>query len=124
MGEIKPYVTWNVKDEEYKLKLTTSSILKLEERFKGNLMGMLTADTVPSLNAMFLILHGGMGKYHHGIKLKDIEKIYDDYLEEDGDQTSLLTDVIVPIFACSGFFKKAQAEEILESMKSLSEETD
>ena len=34
----RPYAVWTVGNEEYKLKLTTSSIVDLETKYKCNLL--------------------------------------------------------------------------------------
>lgn len=116
---MEPYVIWKVKDEEYKLKLATSEIIALENRYKCNLLDLI--DGTPSLSAMLDVTHKAMKKFNHGIKEKDVITIYDDYLEEGGSQVSFITDVFVPIFKVSGFFPKAVAESMDEKMNEATE---
>ncbi|MEF9840331.1 MAG: DUF6096 family protein [Lachnospiraceae bacterium] len=111
---MEPWVIWKVKDEEYKLKLTTSTIVSLENKYKCNLLTLI--DGTPSLSVMLDITHKAMNKYHHGIKDKDIIDIYDDYLEQGGSQVSFMTNVFVPIYKVSGFFPKSVAENMDEKM--------
>lgn len=116
---MEPYVIWKVKDEEYKLKLATSEIIDLENKYKCNLMSLI--DGTPSLSVMLDITHKAMKKFNHGIKEKDVIEIYDSYLEEEGSQVSFMTDVFVPIFRVSGFFPKAVAESMNEKMNEATE---
>ena len=47
-----PYATWTVVDEEYRLKLTTSAITKLEEKYKTNLLNLVMNGNMPPLGVM------------------------------------------------------------------------
>ena len=118
MSETKllPYTLWNVGDEEYKLKLNTATICKLENEFKTNLLNIIMGGNIPPLYIMMKVIHGAMLPYQHGIKESDVFTIFDQYCEEGGSQTSLLTDVFIPIYQVSGFFSRAQAEELKEQM--------
>ena len=104
-----PWATWEVDGVEYKLKLTTSVITKLEEQFKTNLVNVLD-NGVPALKIMLTITHGAMQKFHHGIKYKDVEEMFEKYVDEGGSQTAFMTDVFFPIYQASGFFSGSMAE--------------
>jgi len=111
--KILPYATWVVKEEEYKLKLDTAGIIKLEESFKSNLISVLdTASGIPPLAVMLKITHQAMLKYNHGIKLKEVYDLFDDYVDEGGSQTSFFTDTLMSIFQSGGFFSKNITEEM------------
>lgn len=103
-----PFALWEVDGSEYKLKLSTGAITKLEEQFKTNLLNLL--DGVPALKIMLTITHAAMQKYHHGIKYKEVEDLYDKYIDEGGSQIAFMTDVFMPIYQASGFFSGSTAE--------------
>lgn len=119
MAKRIPWATWKVEETEYKLKLTTSAIVKLEEEFKTNLMTIL--DGMPPLKIMLKVTHGAMQKFHHGIKEKDVIEIYDAYVEEGGSQTSFMTDVLLPIFQASGFFTEGMEETMNDNLEAAKE---
>lgn len=116
---MEPWVIWKVKDEEYKLKLPTSEIVALENKYKCNLLTLV--DGTPSLSVMLDITHKAMKKFHHNVKEKDMFDIYDDYVEDGGSQLSFMTEVFVPIYRVSGFFPKAVAENMEEKMSEATE---
>ena len=110
-----PYATWTVDEVEYKLKLTTSAITKLEEQFKTNLLNLI-GNNVPALIVMLKITHSAMLKYHHGIKEKEVYDLFDQYLEDGGSQTAFMTDVFMPIYQCSGFMSAEMAETMQDNL--------
>lgn len=119
----RPYAEWNVKEETYKLKLTTSDIIKLEEYFKTNLLNILGSEkAMPSLNSMLKVTHQAMSKYHHGLKLQDVYEIFDSYVEQGGSQMDFMTEVFFPIYQTSGFLSEAQAEKVDENLESVKEQ--
>ena len=116
-----PWATWEVDGVEYKLKLTTSVITKLEEQFKTNLVNVLD-NGVPALKIMLTITHGAMQKFHHGIKYKDVEEMFEKYVDEGGSQTAFMTDVFFPIYQASGFFSGSMAEMMSEKLDEAKEQ--
>lgn len=117
-----PYAKWEVNGVEYKLKLDTSTITKLEEQFKTNLLNIIMTDnSIPALKNMLTITHGAMLKYHHGIKYKDVEALYDKYTEEGGSQTSFMMNVFIPIYQASGFFSSSADETMNEKLAEVKE---
>lgn len=118
MAKRIPFATWKVDEVEYKLKLSTGAITKLEEKYKTNLMNLIGTGTgIPPLSVMLNIAHAALGKYHHGIKEKEVEEIFDKYLDEGGSQTAFLTDVIMPIYQASGFFSEGMEETMSEQLE-------
>ena len=112
MAEKRPYTIWKVGDTEYKLKLTTSVVCKLEDGLGVNLIKIFNFNDqmpIPPIKTMLYIIHGAIVKYNHGLKFEDIQNIFDDYLEEGNDQTNLLTDVLIPLLQNSGFMPKERA---------------
>lgn len=115
----KQFHYWKVGQSEYKLKLTTQMITKLEDKYRCNLMNILSADGLPRLSVMLTVIQAAMDPYNHGTKYKTVENIYDKYLEEGGSQVKLLADVIMPTMAVSGFFTESQAEDLMDKMEDL-----
>nr|DAH41229.1 MAG TPA: tail assembly chaperone [Caudoviricetes sp.] len=122
----QPFALWKVGDTEYKLKLTTQEIIRLENLFNANLLSVISSNTenneMPPLKVMLLITHGAMKKYNHGIKEKDVIELFDKYEEEGGSQLSFMTDVFLPIFQVSGFFSQAQADTMNENIEEAKEQ--
>ena len=99
-----------VGNEEFRLKLTASMICTLENKYKKNLLMLI--DGMPPLSTMLTIIQAAMQKYHHGMTYTRVQAIYDDYVEEGGNQTDFFTDVIVELLSVSGFFTEKQTEEV------------
>lgn len=122
----QPFALWKVGDTEYKLKLTTQEIIRLESLFNANLLSVISSNTenneMPPLKVMLLITHGAIKKYNHGIKEKDVIELLDKYEEEGGSQLSFMTDVFLPIFQVSGFFSQAQADTMNENIEEAKEQ--
>ena len=122
----QPFALWKVGNTEYKLKLTTQEIIRLESLFNANLLSVISSNTenneMPPLKVMLLITHGAIKKYNHGIKEKDVIELFDKYEEEGGSQLSFMTDVFLPIFQVSGFFSQAQADTMNENIEEAKEQ--
>lgn len=116
-----PFAYWEVDGESYKLKLTTSVICELEDKFKCNLLNILAGGNVPPLAAMLTIVQGAMKTWKHGIRYTDVQKMFDQYCEEGGTQLSLMTQVLIPIYTVSGFFSEAQMEGVGETLEQMQE---
>ena len=41
----KPFIIWKIGEEEYKLKLTTGEISRLEQMYGGSLINLLNTET-------------------------------------------------------------------------------
>lgn len=117
----KPFAIWTVKGEDYRLKLKADMICKLEDKYRTNILNLVTSEGIPPLSVMLTITQGALTAFHHGIKIGDVQTIYEDYLEEGGSQMALLTDVILPIMSVSGFFTESMSRDLLNKMKSMDE---
>ncbi len=117
-----PWAIWTVKEEEFKLKLNTSVITKLESKYKINLLDTLSTGSIPPLGVMLDVTHGALQKFHHGIKLEKVYEMFDDYVEEGGSQITFMSDVYLPIFTASGFFSPAQAMEMDANLQEAKEQ--
>lgn len=118
-NERKPFALWSVGNATYRLKLTAGAICEIEKRFKSNLLMMLADEGIPPLATMLTIIQSAMLKFHHGMTYHKVQEAYDLYVEEGGDQNKLLSEVIMPLMAVSGFFTPAQQEEMEASMKNM-----
>lgn len=117
----KPFAIWTVGGREYRMKLTTAVIVKLEEKFKRNLLDVLySTNSVPPLSVMLTIAQAAMKNWEHGIKYEDVQKLFDRYCEEGGTQLTFMVDVLMEIYRVSGFFSENQQtamDEMLEEAK-------
>lgn len=113
----KPYHIWKVGKNEYKMKLTTENIMKVEQKYRTNIMNVLSGEGLPPLGFMLTVIQAAMLPFHHKIKSTEVHKIYDKYVEKGGGQTGLLTDVIIPVMTVSGFFTADQAEVMETKME-------
>ena len=116
----QPFAYWNVGGREYKLKLTTDTICRLEEKFKKNLLSLLDGG-VPPLAVMLTITQAAMKKYEHGIKYSDVQEMFDRYCDEGGTQLSFMTDVLIPIYNVSGFFSENQQDAVEQKLEEAKE---
>lgn len=112
-----PFAVWKIADKEYKLKLKTSEIERLERSYGiGNIMNpIINANDgqLPSLVYMLDVIHAGLQKFHHGYSRTDTSDLYDDYIEDGGSQTELLK-LITDIFRASGFFPNESRKKEME----------
>lgn len=117
------FATWEVGGETYRMKLTTPEQLQLEKVYKRNLFALMgDADNLPTLSTMLQITHASMKPFHHGIKLKQVESLYEKYIKEGGSMLQFYVETYMKIFAVSGFFSASTAEEMTASMDKMAEE--
>lgn len=107
-----PYTTWKVsEDKELKLRLTSLQATKVEEKIGANLLKVFMpaegeAFALPPLKVMLLLTHGALQKFEHGISFEDVSDLYDDYVDNGGDQSAFMADVILPMLQVSGFMPR------------------
>lgn len=103
------YTTWKVTDEkELKLRLTSHQAATVEEKIGMNLLKIFIPEageefTLPPLKVMLLLVHGALQQYEHGYSFEDVYDLYDEYVDNGGDQTTFMTEVLMPLFEVSGF---------------------
>lgn len=118
----QPFAYWNVGGEDFKLRLTTSVICQLEEKFKCNLLTLLDRyGGMMPLSIMLTITQGAMKTWRHSIKYEYVQALFDKYCEEGGTQLSFMTDVLMPIYQVSGFFPESQQEAMSRKVEELKE---
>lgn len=113
----RPFHYWEVAGRTYRMKLKASTIGKLENKYRKNIMNLV--DEMPPLSVMLTIIQAAMEPWEHGIEYTDVQKIYDKWTEEGGNQMDLFRNVIIPVMAVSGFFTEKQAAMILENLEEL-----
>lgn len=117
----RPFHYWTVNGRDYKLKLSTGMIEKLENKYRTNIMNIVTDSGLPPLSIMLTVVQAAMSPWEHGIDYSDVKKMYDSWSEEGGNQMEFFSKVLMPTMAVSGFFTDRQAGSILESMKEIDE---
>lgn len=113
----KQFAIWEVDGEEYKLKLKTSTLCDLEEKLGTSLMTVLGNGNMPALKIMLTITHYAMKDYNSNIKFKDVQNLFDKYLDEGGNQLEFFSNVVMDIYKVSGFFTEAQTEMMEEKQE-------
>lgn len=117
------FAIWQVGSDNFQLKLTTSEQMNLEKLYKRNIFSLMgDADNLPTLTTMLQVTHASMKPWHHGIKLKDVEKLYTKYLQEGGSMLQFYVEVYMKIYAVSGFFSSSMEEELTDTMEKMAEE--
>lgn len=112
-----PYATWKVsEDKELKLRLTSLQATKVEEKIGANLLKVFMpaegeAFALPPLKVMLLLTHGALQKFEHGLSFEDVSDLYDDYVDNGGDQAAFMADVILPTLQVSGFMPREKASK-------------
>ena len=49
----KPWVDWDVGGRTYKLILSTTNIMKVEEKYRTNIVNLISVDGLPRLSVLF-----------------------------------------------------------------------
>lgn len=112
-----PYATWKVsEDKELKLRLTSLQATKVEEKIGANLLKVFMpsegeAFALPPLKVMLLLVHGALQQYEHGYSFEDVYDLYDEYVDNGGDQTTFMTEVLMPLFEVSGFTPRGSKDK-------------
>ena len=118
----KGFAIWDVGGTGYKMKLRTGGIKELENRYKTNLMKLIdTGDSMPPLSVMLDVVHVAMQEWNHGVKIKDVEALFDKYVDEGGSQTDFFVGPYMDVFTASGFFSKSLTEDMKETLEKAKE---
>lgn len=119
------FSVWNVGDTGYKLKLNTAGIKELESRYKTNVINLMQpkdGESMPPLTVMLDVTHVAMRPWKHGVKSKDVEVLFDRYMEDGGSQLDFYANVYMEIFMVSGFFSQTMAKDLSETMEKARED--
>lgn len=121
-GSIEPirvvnsYAYWEVGGVAYKMKLSTSMVCRIEEKYKTNLLNLMSGG-IPRLSVMLTIIQGALADWNHGISYKNVQEMYEQYVEEGGDQTKFMADILMSVLSVSGFFPQEMAQNIREEIE-------
>lgn len=113
----KPFHYWTVGGRDYKLKLKTAQISKLENKYKCNIMKLV--EDLPPLDVMLTIVQAAMENWEHGVKFERLQDMFDQYVDEGGSQIDFYTSVIMPTLSVSGFFTQKIADSMMEAMEEM-----
>lgn len=113
----RPFHYWKVGDRDYRLKLTTRMIEKLENKYRQNVLNLVAGDGIPPLSVMLTVTQAAMAPWEHGIDYDDAKNMYDRWTEDGGNQMEFYTGVVMPTLAVSGFFPEKQAESMMKSLQ-------
>lgn len=89
-----PYVIWTVNGKDYRLRMTTFNAVQVEKQLG---MGMTEAlNHLMDSRVIVGMLWGASQKYHHGLNLREVCDLYDDYLASGGSAEKIV-DVILKL---------------------------
>jgi len=94
-----PYIIWNVNGKDYRLRMTTFNAMQVEKQ-----LGMGATEALNHLMDSRVIvgmLWGGLQKYHHGMNLREVCDLYDDYLAGGGNAEKII-DILMQLLAQIG----------------------
>lgn len=108
-----PYTTWTVGGVEYKLRLTSLGAVNFEKQY-GSVYGIFSkfeSQSLPELQLVLAAIQAAMQKYHPEMNLAKVYNLYDEYVDEGGDLTEMVTGPFMDIFRVSGFLPKEEETE-------------
>lgn len=106
------YTTLYIKENEYKLRLTTRSLIALEKNLGCNPIQVFLAideGKLPKMTEMAIMLHAMLQPLHHGITIDKVYDLIDAYLEENDNMFELIP-VFVEVFQNAGFLGNGNGE--------------
>ena len=105
------YVDFCAGGKEYKLRLTTRSIVQLEKQIGRNPLTIFgNGEEIPTITNMVNVLYFSLQSLQNGITLNDAYDIYDTYIA-DGHTTTDFIKVIIDIYRASGIIPTEEAEK-------------
>lgn len=119
----KHFAFWEVGGDSFKLKLQTAGVKELESRYKMPVMNLMQHENgTPPITVMLDVAHVAMKPWNHKITQKDMESLFDKYLESGGDMLSFYTNVYLEIFMVSGFLSQRMASDMKTSLEEMRKE--
>ncbi len=119
-----PYSLWKVSEgKELRLRLNSQQASKVEEKIGMNLLKVFMPDgdsdfVLPPLKVMLLLTQASLQKYENGYSIEDVYDLFDEYVDNGGDQTTFMTDVLIPLFEVSGFTPREKKAKKTKANKS------
>lgn len=105
------YIDFKAGEKEYKLRLTTKSIVLLERQIGCNPLSIFgDGSTIPTVTTMVAILHASLQQYQHSVTLEGAYNIFDNWLA-DGHATTDFIPIIMDIYKASGIVPNDNNEE-------------
>ena len=103
-----------IRGKEYKLKLRTVDIVRLEKKLGHSLMDMFMGmqdDRIPQLGELLAIVHASMAAYNHGITENAFYDLYDAYVDEGHSMFDLIP-IVLELMQNSGIIPK---DEVIDA---------
>lgn len=70
-----PFHYWEVAGVQHKMKLNTGMITKLENKYRTNIMTLVTANDIPPLGVMLTIAQAAIEPWEHGTTFDKVTKL-------------------------------------------------
>lgn len=109
-----PYVVWNVDGKEFRLRLTTMNVVRLEEKLGRNpadIFLALSDGQLPKMGDILTILHQSLQSLHSGYSVEKAAGLLDSYFEEGHSVYEFLTDTVMKVFQSAGLLGKEMESE-------------
>ena len=103
------YHNFEAGGNEYKLRIPTQNVVMLEKQLGRNPIALFN-DEIPTITAMLQVLHASLQDMHHGMGMKNVYKIWDEWLA-DGHTPSDFLGEMVDIFKVSGLLSNDEVDE-------------
>ena len=87
----RPFHYWEVGDRKLSLKLNTRMIEILENKYKMNIINLVAGGDIPPLSVMITVVQAAAAPWTHKLKYEDVQKLYDKWTEDGGDQITFYT---------------------------------
>lgn len=112
-----PYVTWNVKDKEYRLRLTTMGCMALEDKLGKNpadIFVALSDGQLPKVREIVLVLHQALQPFNSGCSVEKAAEILDNYFETGKSLYDFMSNEVMKLFQSAGLLGSEANEESAE----------
>lgn len=93
----------------------------LENKYKMNIMNLVAGSDIPPLSVMITVVQAAAAPWTHKLKYENVQKLYDKWTEDGGDQITFYTQIVMPTMVVSGFFPQDQADSIMKSLEEAKE---
>ena len=111
----KPFHVWTVGGKDYRLKLKSDMIIKLETQYKAPIFDIIS--DMPPLSTQLTIIQAALKKYEHGLGFESVKQLYDKWVDEEyKSPIDLYKEVVLPTLVVSGFFPRENEEDIMMSL--------
>ena len=108
------YLDFEVGNKNYKLRLTTRSVIGLERKLGGNPLKIFTDcqkdGSIPTITNMVFVLHAALQAFNANITLEEAYDIFDGWLAE-GHIASDFANVIIDLYKDAGLIQKSEESE-------------